>query len=268
MILPHRLDPPQRPQMGLIVLQSDETIERDMRRLIPTDATLYVTRVPSAAHVSSETLAAMRRHLSTAAGLFPQTAAFSVVGYGCTSASAEIGSAEVAATIRRGCETGAVTEPLTATLAACLALNVRRIAMLSPYLPSVSDRLVASLEAGGVEVTGVASFEQSEEHAVACIDAASILAGAQALASNTRADALFLSCTNLRTLSAIDTIEAETGLAVLSSNQVLAWDMLRHAGIVVAKGPGKLWSAKSSLLRSPKHSLAEGRPAGRRWPRS
>ena len=37
---------------GLIVLQSDETIEHDMRRLLPSEgAALYTSRVPSGADV-------------------------------------------------------------------------------------------------------------------------------------------------------------------------------------------------------------------------
>jgi maleate isomerase len=47
-----------------------------------------------------------------------------------------------------------------------------------------------------------------------------------AIASVTpEAQAIFLSCTNLRTLHAIAPIEAATGLPVFSSNQALAWHM-------------------------------------------
>ncbi|MDB4085456.1 Asp/Glu racemase, partial [Amylibacter sp.] len=38
-------------------------------------------------------------------------------------------------------------------------------------------------------------------------------------------DAIFLSCTNLNTLSVIKSIEEKIGKPVLSSNQVLAWHM-------------------------------------------
>ena len=70
-----------RATMGLIVLQADETIEHDMRRILPLDGVAtYVSRVPSGAEVSGETLAAMEAELSGAARLFPSPARFDVVG--------------------------------------------------------------------------------------------------------------------------------------------------------------------------------------------
>ena len=54
----YTLAPNDTPPIGLIVLQTDETIERDMRRMLG-DAPLYVTRVPSAPVVTSETLQQM-----------------------------------------------------------------------------------------------------------------------------------------------------------------------------------------------------------------
>ena len=72
--------------MGLIVLQSDETIEAEFRAILPqADVATYVSRVPSAAEVTTETLAEMEAELPRAARLLPPTLAFDVVGYGCTS---------------------------------------------------------------------------------------------------------------------------------------------------------------------------------------
>lgn len=46
--LPATLDTARPPRLGLVVLQSDETIEGDFRRLVPNGADLLVSRVPSA----------------------------------------------------------------------------------------------------------------------------------------------------------------------------------------------------------------------------
>ena len=50
---PHALTPLRPPQVGLVVLQSDETVEIDLRRLLAPDVELLVTRVPSGAEVLS-----------------------------------------------------------------------------------------------------------------------------------------------------------------------------------------------------------------------
>ena len=64
------------------------------------------------------------------------------------------------------------------------------------------------------------------------ISRASIIAGAAATLELDRdAEAVFLSCTNLRTLGVLAEIEAMTGKLALSSNQAMAWHMMQLAGI-------------------------------------
>jgi len=150
------------PQLGLIVLQADETIERDMRLLLPAQAGLMVSRVPSGTHVTPHTLSAMSAELENAARLFPRSAQFSVVGYGCTSGTAEIGSARVAKAVNAGARTGHVTEPVSALIAACHHLDVARLGILSPYVQSVSERLHEVLSKAGFEISAFASFNESE----------------------------------------------------------------------------------------------------------
>ena len=59
-------------------------------------------------------------------------------------------------------------------------------------------------------------------------------------------DAVFLSCTNLRTYDLIASLEQELGVPVITANQVTMWAVLAAAG-VAAVGPGQ--------------SLLERRPA-------
>ena len=47
------------PRLGLIVLQADETIENEFRRIIPSHATLHVSRVPSGREVTTDSLSEM-----------------------------------------------------------------------------------------------------------------------------------------------------------------------------------------------------------------
>jgi maleate isomerase len=118
MALPYTLETQRPTQIGLIALQSDETIERDFRMLLPADVEWLLSWVPSRTHVSVDTLQAMESGLTYAAALLPHGADCSVVGYGCTSASATIGPERVATLIKQGVQTEHVTGPLTALLAA------------------------------------------------------------------------------------------------------------------------------------------------------
>lgn len=234
----------QRANLGLIVLQSDETIEHDFRRLMPLEGVaLYVSRIPSAPEVSSESLGLMAAQMTASATLLPRPIGFDVVGYGCTSGATVIGAGNVAQRVREGVATRAVTEPLSALLAGCEALGVTRLALLSPYVADVAAALRAALAEGGVATPVFGSFNEAEETRVARIDGASLTAAVRDMARGGEAEAVFLSCTNLRSLDVIGPLEAELGLPVLSSNQVLAWHMLRQAGLEDRRGDmGRLFS--------------------------
>lgn len=218
-------------RLGLVVLQSDETVEDDFRSLLPNGVSLLVSRVPSDANVTTETLSAMKDHLTSAASLFPSGMTFDALGYACTSGTAQIGAAQIEMLIRKGTRAFATTEPVSALVAACRMLNIRRIAFLSPYIESVSERLMDVLRDEGIESPVFGTFAEAEEAKVARIGAPSIIDASCDLMKNAPVDALFLSCTNLRTLSLIPELEETLGCPVLSSNLVLAWHLQRLAGV-------------------------------------
>ena len=69
---------------------------------------------------------------------------------------------------------------------------------------------------------------------------------AAARAASIEAEAIFLSCTNLRTLDIIAPLESELGIPVLSSNQVLAWHMAQATGApLAADAPGRLFEVSA-----------------------
>ncbi|MEP3638918.1 MAG: Asp/Glu racemase [Paracoccaceae bacterium] len=221
----YTLQQDNRAQVGLIVLQADETVEDDFRTLLPASLNLLVNRVPSGLDVTPETLRETASHLTQAARLFPQGLSMNAVGFACTSASAQIGNEAVADTVRRGTETGHVTNPLCALIAACKALNLNRLALLSPYVESVSDQLRNALKGAGIVTPVFGTFAESEEALVARISALSIERATQALCKGAPVDGVFLSCTNLRTLPVLKSLGADLQLPVLSSNLVLAWHL-------------------------------------------
>lgn len=227
--------------LGLIVLQADETVEHDLRRLLPLDGvSLLTSRVPSALEVTQETLAEMKHHLSASAALFPASARFDVVAYACTSGTAVIGADIVAEQVKSGCTTRHVTNPVSALIAACQHLGVRRLGLLSPYVEEVSESLRETLAQAGIQTPFFGSFDEAEEAKVARIDGPSIVRAAKAVAAMGEVDALFLSCTNLRTLDVIDQIEVATAVPVMSSNSVLAWHLGQLGRLEPLSGIGRL----------------------------
>jgi maleate isomerase len=220
--------------LGLIVLQADETLEQDFRRLFPDrDIAIYTSRIPSGEALSTDTIAAMKEELPRSARLFPRASRFDAVGYGCTSGTTLIGADAVAAMIKKGVATPIVTDPLTAAIAAMRALNIRKLGLVTPYVENIATPVREAFITAGFTVGETVTFGEEVEARVARIAPASIKAAARQAAKG--AQAVFLSCTNLRTLEVIDSLEAELGLPVLSSNQVLAWHMGQLTGAPLAK---------------------------------
>lgn len=243
MALPYTLTPDRPAQLGLIVLQSDETIEQDMRRLLPPEAELLVSRVPSGTTLDTGMIAAMEGNLTASAALFPEEVYLAAAGYGCTSASAQIGSARVAKLVQAGVQTAHVTDPVAALIAACRALKVTRLALINPYVATVADQLRVVLEQAQITVTHFDSFEEPVEANVVRISEDALRDAALEMGRHETCEAVFLSCTNLRTLDVIDEIEAAIGKPVMASNQVLAWHLLTLAGITERREtPGRLFS--------------------------
>jgi len=215
--------------MGLVVLQTDQRIEADMRILLNQDTDLNVTRIPSGATVTNDTLSQMERDLPMAAALLPRAAHFDVVGYGCTSGTSVIGAARIAELVKGNCTTAHVTEPVSALIAACGHLNVNRIGFLSPYVEQVSQTLRDTLARADIETPIFGSFDEESEERVVRISLDSTYKAAVALDTD-QLDAIFLSCTNLNTLPIIPKLEEALQKPVLSSNLVLAWHMQRLSG--------------------------------------
>ena len=247
MSLPYTLAPQigTEGRIGLIVLQSDETMEAELRQALPDDdIATFVSRIPSASDVSNDSLAAMEADLPRAAGLLPKTVDFDVVGYGCTSASSVIGSDRVAEMIKTGCSTAHVTNPVTALVAACSALGISKLALLTPYTEAVSESLRSALSAQGIETPVFGTFNEPVETKVARIDPASIRDAAMTLGKDEGAEAVFMSCTNLRTIEILKDVEAGISKPALSSNQAFFWHLIGLAGTQAKPTNSALWQVQ------------------------
>lgn len=139
---------------------------------------------------------------------------------------------------------GALVEALT-------ALGARRVAIGSPYDAELTRRLARFLAEAGYEVVGGAFLGLDDK--IAQVDARSVYQLAQA-ADSAGADAVFLSCTNLRTFDVLAAAERDLGKPVLSANQVSMWAALRAGELSAATvdqslfATARSWSAPVARL--------------------
>lgn len=170
-------------------------------------------------------------------------AAVELVAVNCTAATMLAGPERIRAVVTEHAGVPAVTT-IEAVLGALAALRVRRVALVTPYVPDVVDAEVAHLAAHGVEVverggrpcgTPVEQGEIAPEEWVDTINRLSL----------DGVDAVLLSCAGVQVASVIETIERQTGLPLVTSNQALLWWVLRALGLPEeTPGCGTLLSAR------------------------
>ncbi|OUS05000.1 Asp/Glu racemase [Rhodobacterales bacterium 52_120_T64] len=232
--------------LGLIVLETDETIEAEFRTLFnQTGIGLFHARIPVAQEITPETLPKMEAALPAAVGLLPSAFPMDVVGYACTSGATVIGADNISRIVTQTFPNAKTTDPITAVMAALQHLGIRRIGLVTPYVEDVSAAMINLLRSNSFEVVHFGSFEQKDDATVARISPDSIYNAICDIGVNDDVEAVFVSCTNLRTFDVIERAETLIEKPVISSNQALAWHMAELAKLSgVIAGPGSLFTER------------------------
>lgn len=221
-----------RAALGLLVLETDQTIEDEFRAIWPASGVaLYGSRLHNSPHITPETLKEMEGLIVPATELLPPMVDLSVVAFACTSGAMVIGEGRVAELIHSVRPKTAVTDPVTAAIAALRASGVKRVGLLTPYTADINMRLRSALIARGLEIPVMGSFNEADDDIVARITPEAILDAVVKLGQSDACDGVFVSCTSLRVAGIVEAAEAQIGKPVTSSNHALAWHMLRLAGI-------------------------------------
>ena len=221
-----------RAGIGVIVLASDQSLEAEFRKIMDIPGVgLYHARIFNANVITPETLKAMEAGLKDATALILPGVPLDVVAFGCTSGAMIIGEERVAELIREVRPGVACTSPMQATLAAFKALGLGSVAMITPYIESIDRAMRDYIEADGVGVPVMGSFNEINDNKVGKISPASVKAAVLELGGSDLVDGAFVSCSSIRTLEIVGEIEAALDKPLVSSNIAMAWHCLLLAGI-------------------------------------
>ena len=124
------------------------------------------------------------------------------------------------------------TTSLTAVVEALHALGISRPAIATSYLADIDARLVNVLEQSGFAVAAIRGMglKRSIDMGKVLPDETYRLAR-EVARSAPHSDGILISCGNLRSFEAIEPLETDTGLPVVTSNQAGLWQALRMTGI-------------------------------------
>lgn len=210
-------------KLGLIVPSWNTVNEYEFQRVVTPAMSVHSMRIRITAD-DEENFTRMATEVPGAAKLLAQ-AKVQVICYGCLAGGFIKGPGhdqeiihdiEFATGIPGVAAAAAVVDALR-------ALGITRASVASPYEPWLNDKLVQYLKAFGIEVLALkglgtqahANFTPEQNADLACeVDRP----GSQAI---------FISCSNFRTLEVIDLLENKLNKPVLTSNMCSLWKMLR-----------------------------------------
>jgi maleate isomerase len=219
-----------RAKIGYVLLATEQTIPDDIYRLRPDGVGVHFARVPIPNSITSETLAALASQLATSAATLLLDGSLQVVCYACTSGSVVIGEERAFAELRRGAPTAQPTSLITGVIRALRALGARRLVVATPYLDEINDREARYLEGAGFDVLDIQGLNLQRDSDMVRV-APKYIAEFAASLDRPEAEAVFVSCGALRSLEIVDDLERRLGKPVVVSNQAMAWDTFRLAGI-------------------------------------
>ena len=230
-----------RARIGLMVPSGNAICEAELHAMLPPGVVALITRLELRGSSEAE-LSKMLDRLEEAAGLLAD-ARPGLIGFHCTAVStfAPERAGEIPARMTRATGLPAVTTA-DAILAALEALGAKRILLVTPYIAAVHEREIAFLAAHGCAVVGGDMMGINTNAEMAQIPPEAIAAQARGAArAAPGADACFISCTAIRSAGVIEALETEIGMPVITSNQVMAWRVLRRLGLQdQPKGFGRL----------------------------
>ena len=229
------------PKVGLIALSTDQTIENDFQNIcnnLPVD--IFINRIHNKNPLTKENLLKMGEDLSSVTKKILPDEKLNTIAYGCTSGTIAIGEDNVKEKILSAKPGSYVTTPVTSAIKAFKLMNIKKIALFTPYPDAVNKTILEYFIKKNIEVSSFASLNLNLDSEFANVDPNYILEISSKLETK-NADALFISCTALPVLNILDKLEQMIKKPVLSSNQTLIWDTIRSIGYKSPiKGYGKL----------------------------
>jgi maleate isomerase len=213
-----------------VIVPFDFGVDWQYWQYVPQGVSLHFTRTP---YLRKSVGIELARDVSRASVVKKATRTLNaldthVVAYACSSGSFVNGVAGEVGLRQAMLDAGARRAVTTsrAMLDALFACGVENVALASPYTARVATKLADFVEEAGLEVASNVHLGMSR--GIAQVNRKTI-AELVRRAARPPAEAVFLSCTGLRTLGIVAALEEEVGLPILTSNQVTLWDALRQA---------------------------------------
>jgi maleate isomerase len=229
-------------RLGVILPSSNTTVETEFSGALQgSNISLHVTRIPLK-DVTVKGLSVMEKKTQAAARLLKDADVDAVV-FACTSGSLVkgIGQDQALAQKIKTITQRPVVVTSTAVVDALKTLRAKDLSVVTPYIEEVNQKEVEFLEGNGFRVKTLRSFNLKSNLEIGNLtpqDTATLALNAE----SDPTQALFISCTNLRTFEKLPFLEQKLQKPAVSSNSATLWAALKALDSKFRPSLGKLFS--------------------------
>jgi maleate cis-trans isomerase len=227
-------------RLGLLVPASDMVSEVDFHNHLPRSVVFYTARLHQPKDSAIGTAANYQGLVDSAPDAANSVALANpeLLVYSCTSGSFFKGPnwhRELSDMLEKASGIPTITTS-TAVITALAALGARAVFLASPYPDSVNQAEADFLKSHGFQITAVLNFGCTKSQEIYHISPDDIVKAVVARrAEIKRNDVLFLTCTGLRAVDAVETLERELDLPVITSNSCALWLAMTRLGVDTTK---------------------------------
>ena len=214
------------PRIGLIALATDFIIEKDFIKIIKDkDIDFFVNRIECYNPLSKENLIKMSEKVTDVTKNILPDENIDCVVYGCTSGTIAVGHDTIERKVKEAKPKAKITTPSTAAIKALKKLNIKKLAIFTPYSKKLNDEIIDYFSSQGFDIVANTYLDIAADYDIGKVDQNFLLETLSQIEIK-NADALFISCTALPVLNIIERLEKKLGKPVITSNQSLIWDTL------------------------------------------
>jgi maleate isomerase len=221
-----------RARLGVVVPSVNTVVEPWFNHVCPAGVTVHASRMLLDSNLTAEAVLRMDREEGLHAVEQLVSCKPASIAYCCT-ASSIVQGVEYDDVLIDEISRVAKVPAVTATrsiITGLKALGARRISIASPYAKEIDDAEHRFFTAAGFEIAGSACLGITDSFRLADPTPDEIVELARR-AWRDDADALLVTCLNLRSHEVVELLERELGKPVVTSTQATLWQLLRTAGM-------------------------------------
>ncbi|WP_440652004.1 maleate cis-trans isomerase family protein [Cysteiniphilum sp. 19S12-1] len=220
-------------KIGFLTVAMDQTVESDMFSMAPTHVGLHFNRIKMSNVVDEKTLQSMSHEIKKSSESLLPDGSVDLICFACTMGSIVIGDEKVKKLISSVQQTSTKVITLAESVIEALKfLSAKQVYIVTPYIDKLNNLELEYFTNQGFTVDNIEGFNILLDSDIAnvspdyishfCVERKNEIQ---------KSDCLFISCSSLRSIDAIQEIENELSIPVITSNQALLWNALKTLNI-------------------------------------